>query len=304
MKPLAFIIITYNRPHDTLELLKNIAGLHKATELLQEVVLVNNASTVDYREVEEYIRSQTMLPIHYHFSSENLGVARGRNFAITKSTAPILIMLDDDAVLQNEDALTNLVKEYGTKNTEKPKAIVSFKVLYFDTLAMQQNAFPHKSFEEYKDKSFFETYYYAGGAHAIKREALEKVGAYPTDFFYGMEEYDLSYRLLDAGYSIVYSDAVVMLHKESPLGRKPKNEKLREMWRNKSKVAWRYLPKKYFYSTTAMWSLQYLKITGFNLSGWIKGWKEVFRIPETEKRTPLKKETIAYLKKREARLWY
>lgn len=304
MKPLGFIIITYNRPDDTLELLKNIAQLDGAAELLEEVVLVNNASTADYANVEAYTRTQTALPIAYHYSSENLGVARGRNFAITKSRAPILIMIDDDAVLQNRDALTNLVQEFQQQNAAFPKAIVSFKVLYYDTRQMQQNAFPHKRFDRYKDKRFFETYYYAGGAHAIRREALEKVGSYPTDFFYGMEEYDLSYRLLDAGYSIVYSDGVVMLHKESPLGRKPKQEKLREMWRNKSKVAWRYLPKKYFWSTAFFWSLQYLKVIGFDAFGYAKGWREVLAITRTEERKPIKPETLERLKQLEARLRY
>jgi GT2 family glycosyltransferase len=122
-------------------------------------------------------------------------------------------MLDDDAVLQNKDSLQNLITEFKENNTEKPKAIVSFKVLYYDNLQMQKNALPHKHFEEYKNRSFFETYYYAGGAHAIKREVIDKLGQYPADFFYGMEEYDLAYRILDAGYSIVYSDKIVMLHK-------------------------------------------------------------------------------------------
>ena len=304
MKPLAFILITYNRPDDTLELLKNIAQLEGVHELVEEIILINNASVADYSKVENYISSNRNLPVLYHYSSENLGVARGRNLAIQKSKSPILVMLDDDAVLQNKDALVNLVNEYQQQNTKKPKAIVSFKVLYYETLEMQVNAFPHKNFSKYKHRHFFETYYYAGGAHAIKREALEKVGSYPTDFFYGMEEYDLSYRLLDAGYSIVYSDKIVMLHKESPLGRKPKNEKLREMWVNKAKVAWRYLPKRYFYSTVFMWSLQYLKVTRFNLNGFIKGWKQVLSISKKGKKAPIRKETVEYLKKVEARLWY
>ena len=303
MKPFAFILITYNRPDDLLALLKNISQLDNISGLLEEIILVNNASTTDYSEVERFITANPHLPIVYHYSSENLGVARGRNFAIQKSTAPILIMLDDDAELQNSDALVRLAEEFD-KPSPKPLAIVSFKVLYYDTREMQQNAFPHKRFNEYKDKSYFETYYYAGGAHAITKEALGKVGSYPTDFFYGMEEYDLSYRLLNAGYSIVYSDSVVMLHKESPLGRKPKNEKLRMMWLNKSKVAWRYLPKKYFYSTAMMWSFQYLKITKFNVPGFLKGWKQISGIPKSEKRTPLKPVTINYLKKLHARLWY
>jgi GT2 family glycosyltransferase len=304
LKPLGFIIITYNRPDDTLELLQNIAGMQKAAHLLQEVILVNNASTADYTAVEEYITANRQLPFNYFYSDENLGVARGRNYAISKSSAPILIMLDDDAVLQNSDAFTRLLEEFENKNTARPKAIVSFKVLYYDTLQMQKNALPHKKFKKYKDKAFFETYYYAGGAHAIRREALETVGSYPTDFFYGMEEYDLSYRLLDAGYSIVYSDAVVMLHKESPLGRKPKAEKVREMWVNKAKVAWRYLPEKYFYSTAFMWALEYLRQTRFDVKGFIKGWKEIFSISKKEKRRPISANTIQHLKRVEARLWY
>ena len=82
-----------------------------------------------------------------------------------------------------------------------------------------------KSLKNTKTDHFFETYYYAGGAHAIKREVIEKLGKYPGDFFYGMEEYDLAYRILDAGYSIVYSDKIVMLHKESPLGQKAQKRK-------------------------------------------------------------------------------
>lgn len=304
MKPLSFIIITYNRSADMLELLKNISQLDKAPELLQEVIVVNNASTVDYREVKEYINNTQQLPFRYYDAPENLGVARGRNYAIQKATGPILIMLDDDAVLQNRDCLVNLVKEFEAPATERPLAIVSFKILYYDTLQMQVNGLPHKRYNEYKDKSFFHTYYYAGGAHAIRKDVIGKLGSYPDDFFYGMEEYDLSYRILDAGYSIVYSDKIVMLHKESPLGRKPKKEKLREMWVNKSKVAYRYLPKRYYYSTSFMWSLQYLKVTGFDLKGFFKGWREALRIPKTQQRTPISQETLAYLRKVQARLWY
>lgn len=287
-----------------LELLQNISGLDHADTLLEEVIVVNNASTEDYTAVKQFVNDNRQLPFRYFDAPENLGVAKGRNYALKKGAAPIVIMLDDDAVLQNKDCLVNLVSEFETKNTERAKAIVSFKVLYYDTLAMQVNALPHKRFAEFRDISFFETYFYAGGAHAVKREVIEQLGSYPDDFFYGMEEYDLSYRIINAGYSIVYSDKIVMLHKESPLGRKPKNEKLRMMWVNKTKVAYRYLPKRYFYSTALMWSLQYLKITSFNLPGFFKGWREIFSIAGKEKRTPINTAAIEYLRKVKARLWY
>lgn len=305
MKPIGFIIITYNRCADALELLQNIAQLQDAHELVEEVIIVNNASTDDYTPVKQYVADQKdIFPFKYYDAPDNLGVAKGRNYALQKSVAPYLIMIDDDAVLQNRDCLINLLQEFSTANTQREKAIVSFKVLYYDTLTMQQNALPHKQFAEHKDLPFFETYYYAGGAHAIKREVFDRVGNYPEDFFYGMEEYDLSYRIIDAGYSIVYSDKIVMLHKESPLGRKPKNEKLRMMWVNKCKVAWKYLPVKYFYSTAFMWGLFYLKNTGFDIKGYLNGWKEVLKLKRQLTKGKLLPDTMVYLKKVKARLYY
>lgn len=309
MKPLSFIIITYNRPDDALELLQNIAGLDEAAGLLEEIILVNNYSTVSYSRVEEYVKVNPSLPFKYMQAPENLGVTKGRNFALGFATAPILILLDDDAILQNKDALKQTLLAFEHKpadhlSFERKTAIVSFKVLYYDTLEMQQNGLPHKKYNMYKDKHSFYTYYYAGGAHAVKKEVLEKIGQYAEEFFYGMEEYDLAYRILDKGYAIQYNDSIVMLHKESPLGRKPTHEKLKMMWVNKSKVAWRYLPKIYFYSTALLWSFQYLRITGFNLKHYFHGWKAIAAIPKTEKRKKITADTLVYLRKVDARLYY
>lgn len=308
MKPLSFIIITYNRPDDALELLQNIAGLDEAAGLLQEIILVNNRSTTSYEKVKEYIQSQPSLPFKYIEAPENLGVAKGRNFASRFATAPILILLDDDAVLQNKDALRQVLAAFDHKpagySTEKETAIVSFKVLYYDTLEMQQNGLPHKKYNKYKDKHSFYTYYYAGGAHAIKKAVLEQVGNYPEDFFYGMEEYDLAYRIIDNGYAIQYNDSIVMLHKESPLGRKPTSEKMKMMWVNKSKVARRYLPMRYFYSTALLWSFQYLKETRFKLKQYFSTWRIVLGIPRKEAHKRISKKAMQYLREVEARLYY
>ena len=305
MKPLSFVIITYNRPDDTLELLQNISTLAVANELLQDVIVVNNASTSDYTAVRSYVHSNTGLPFQFIEAPSNLGVTKGRNYALQFAKGEIIIFLDDDAVLQNTDALQKTVQSFSTPGIDgRPVAIVSFRILYYDTLQMQVNGLPHKKYKQYKDKDSFFTYYFAGGAHAIRRKVLEEVGDLPEEFFYGMEEYDLSYRILEKGYCIKYDASIVMLHKESPLGRKPKSDKLRMMWVNKAKVAYRYLPFLYFCTTSFMWSLQFLKETGFNLRGFFKGLKEVMQIPSSEKRSPLSAATVRYLEKVRARLWY
>ncbi|MCC6634773.1 MAG: glycosyltransferase family 2 protein [Chitinophagaceae bacterium] len=305
MKPISFIIISYNRVDDTLALLQNISKLSKAADLLEEVIVVNNASTVDYSKVKEFADNSKTISFKYYDAPSNLGVTKGRNYALQFAQGEILIFLDDDALLQNEDALENVLKAFEGKGLDNREiAIVSFKVLYYENLEMQVNALPHKNFREYKNKPTFYTYYFAGGAHAIKRKILNQTGNLPDAFFYGMEEYDLSYRIIQFGYCIKYDASIIMLHKESPLGRKPKKEKLQMMWVNKSIVAYRYLPIGYFYTTAIMWSLQYLRETNFNIKGFFIGWKNVLKIFKQEKRTPLNHQALTYLNKTQARLWY
>ena len=300
---ISIVIITYNRPGDMMELARNIALLEDL-HLLSDIVIINNQSTESYKEVEQFIQLNSQLPFRYEIAPENLGVSRGRNFAINKSSGDILVFLDDDALFQNRDALAKVVQIFSENKDSREVGAASFKVFYQSTMELQQTAFPHKQFEQRKHLHHFETAYFVGCAHAIKKVVFEKTGFYPENFFYGMEEYDLSYRILDSGYGIVYDDRIVILHKESPTGRLPNKEKLRGMWVNKSKVAYKYLPKKYFYSTAFLWSYEYLRKTGFNFNGWWKGWRQVFSIGETEVRKPLEEETIRYLEKVQARLKY
>jgi hypothetical protein len=76
------------------------------------------------------------------------------------------------------------------------------------------------------------------------------------------------------------------------------------MWVNKSKVAWKYLPLRFFYTTAFLWSLEYLKKSGWRFAGFFKGWGEVFRIPRSEKRRPVGPAARAYLQRVKARLHF
>jgi GT2 family glycosyltransferase len=301
MNKIAIIIITYNRPADMLALAMNIEKLSSKKELLEEVIIVNNNSTKSYDAVESFIRENPSTPFKYIESIENLGVSRGRNFAIEQSKAPNLVLIDDDAEFQDTDAL----KRINEAVIENPHAgILAMKILYFQNSQFQLNAFPHKSFEKRKHLQSFETYYFAGCGNIIVKEAFDIAGPFPTDFFYGMEEYDLSYRILDAGYTIKYIANIVLLHKESPEGRQTKSDKLRGMWVNKTKVAWRYLPMPCYFTTAIMWSMFFLLNSKFDLIGFINGWLAIVTIPFKEKRNKVSKLSQEYLNKVEARILY
>jgi GT2 family glycosyltransferase len=301
MNKIAIIIITYNRPADMLALAMNIEKLSSKKELLEEVIIVNNNSTESYDAVKSFIQENPSTPFKLIESKENLGVSRGRNFAIEQSKAPILVLIDDDAEFQDTDAL----KRINEAVIENPHAgILAMKILYFQNSQFQLNAFPHKSFEKRKHLQSFETYYFAGCGNIIVKEAFDIAGPFPTDFFYGMEEYDLSYRILDAGYTIKYIANIVLLHKESPEGRQTKSDKLRGMWVNKTKVAWRYLPMPCYFTTAIMWSMFFLLNSKFDLIGFINGWVAIVRIPFKEKRNKVSKLSEEYLNKVEARILF
>ena len=301
MNKIAIIIITYNRPADMLALAMNIEKLSSKKELLEEIIIVNNNSTESYDIVKSFIQENPSTPFKLIESKENLGVSRGRNFAIKQSKAPILVLIDDDAEFQDTDAL----KRINEAVIENPHAgILAMKILYFQNSQFQLNAFPHKSFEKRKHLQSFDTYYFAGCGNIIVKEAFDIAGPFPTDFFYGMEEYDLSYRILDAGYTIKYIADIVLLHKESPEGRQTKSDKLRGMWVNKTKVAWRYLPMPCYFTTAIMWSMFFLLNSKFDLIGFINGWLAIVTIPFKEKRNKVSKLSQEYLNKVEARILY
>jgi GT2 family glycosyltransferase len=305
MAELSILIITYNRPEDTFALLENLREQQHILHHVKEILLLNNASTASYTIIEQFISDHTELPIQYIVHDKNLGVAGGRNFLIKKAKGDSLLVLDDDVVFEKNNAIEAISALFSQQRfIENNTAVITLNIFYYDTNERQPSAFPHKDIENYKNKPWFLTYYFTGAAHLMKRELFNKTGFYPEDFFYGMEEYDLSYRVLDSGYTLAYDDSVKVLHKESPTGRVSNATKLGMMWLNKSKVAWRYLPEKYFYSTAFMWSLEYLKKTGFNIKGMFTILGKILRIPKTEKRFPISEKSLQYLKSNKARLWY
>ncbi len=302
---LSILIITYNRPEDTLSLLENLNSQNDLLRHAGEILLLNNDSTVSYEPIKRFKENNPAFPLQYFENNENLGVARGRNFLIQKARFPYLLVLDDDVLFAESDALEQVAAlfqkpQYASNNT----AVITLNIFYFSTRQRQKEALPHKNYEAYKDKDWFLTYYFTGAAHLMRKELFVKTGYYPEDFFYGMEEYDLSYRIINAGYSLAFDADVKVLHKESPTGRLPNKVKLAMMWFNKSKVARTYLPKKYFYSTAILWSLFYLKKTRFDLKGFFQNWQKIMRIPASVTPQKIGENALDYLRKVKARLWY
>lgn len=302
---ISILILTHNRAADLLALLQSLSCQQGLPTVLCEILILNNASTESYNEVEAFINAHPELKVDYIISPENTGVARGRNRLMQKAKGDLLLTIDDDMEFPQPDALMRMAQVFDKSFfQDNNTAVVTVRVIYHSTKQVQETVFPHKKFDKYSGLPQFLTLYFAGGANLMKRSILKHTGLFPENFFYGMEEYDLCYRILDAGYSIGYEDSITIEHKESPQGRQANYKKLQMQWLNKSIVAWRYLPLHYFLSTAFMWSFQYLMKAPMHIATYFATWYKIIGIPFREKRKVIKQQTLAYLKKVEARLWY
>lgn len=138
-------IITYNRPDETLALLRCLMHLNKRYELLNEVILINNNSDKDYTAVTKFIQTED-LPILYVENQVNNGVAKSRNQAANLSKGEYLIFIDDDAEIDDFDFLVSINGFWQQSWVKEEKVgILNLCILYYSTGKSRETLFLIKS---------------------------------------------------------------------------------------------------------------------------------------------------------------
>lgn len=284
----SFIIITYNRPLQCIETLDNILSTTDYNKEDSEIIVIDNNEN-ESNELIAYQKIHANDNIIYFKSGKNLGVAGGRNLGIKKSKGKILIFIDDDAEFRISKFRETVFDIF---SHEKNIGVIAFKSFDYYKNVLVKKEFPHKDKRKSELEHFY-TYYYIGVAHIILKEVIDKVGYYPEDFFYGMEEYDLSYRILDNDYDILYDSRFQVLHKNSKLGRKSSSFIIRKYSENKIKVALRNLPLKYVITHWFLWSSKYLLSSKMNIFGFFILQFSLIKYLKKNNRKLVSKKTIS-----------
>lgn len=294
---LSVIIITYQRPH----LINNCLASTYAQQGLPpyEVIVVDNGGESEIiPPISEHIAMRIERPGH------NLGVAGGRNHGMALAQGEYLVCIDDDATWHTPHDIARLLQTLDNTST---CGAVAVKSLYPHTERIILSDLPHPDKEYLAAQTQpVEVPYFYGVAHALRAEAIRMVGNYPARYFYAMEEIDLSYRLLDAGYRIIYDPSVTVYHHKSEQGRPVDGA---AFWQrsalNKCRVAWRLLPQPYPITTCLAWSLRTLINTSNPLVG-LRVWRDLWseRRQLRAERQPLQPETIRHLRKIGGRILY
>ena len=193
----SIIILTWNRRQ---YVLKAIDSVVKQSYRPLEIILVDSASTDGtVQAVRESYPEVRIIRLH-----RNLGIVEGRNIALANCRGDIIFSLDNDAWIWP----STLSLCVGRLLKEKELGIIACRIIEPGT---------EQDVEDGHTCFFFE------GGFAIKKEVLDKVGYFPSDFFMQAEESDMALRVIDEGYYILLYSQAVVYHERASLSR---NEKL------------------------------------------------------------------------------
>jgi GT2 family glycosyltransferase len=242
----SFVMATFNRK----EVLKQALWLVLQQDYEpKEIIVIDNNSEDGTAEMMQLEFSGQN--IQYIRLSENKGAAGGKNEGISRANGKFIIVTDDDALFESNDATARIVKRF---DDEPDVGLLSLKSIDFQTREVQGKEFPHVDKSLDPDQEF-ETSYFVGTGHAVRRDVVDKVGLYCDDFFpYAFEELDWSFRIINAGFKIVYFPDAVVLHKKAPQGRISEKSMWTRMLENRIRTSIRNLPWRYVISSSFIWA--------------------------------------------------
>lgn len=223
---LSIITVNYNGLKDTCALIDTIPF----DEYSLEVIVVDNAS----KEDEASVIAERYPQVKVIRSEKNLGFAGGNNLGIKAAQGKYLFFINNDTVLfrgekqevRDKKILQPLIDRLESSDTigmvcpkirftwdDSPIQFAGYTPLTTITMRNRSIGFGEK--DKGQHDTPHSTPYAHGAAMMVKREAIERAGMMPEDYFLYYEELDWSMMIRRAGYDIWYEPAVTIYHKES-----------------------------------------------------------------------------------------
>ena len=229
----SFVISTYNRRDVLLSTLDALRHCGLRPEAF-EVLVVDNASTDGTAGA---VRQQFPRVRLFPLTSNNGSCAK--NVALPHARGRFVMFLDDDS-FPVFGSLARMIQHF---DADPQLGAAAFDVHLPDG-SRECSAYPNV---------------FIGCGTGFRRRALAEVGGLPTDFFMQAEEYDLSLRLLDAGWRVRPFDDLHVIHLKSPAARRS-GRTMRLDVRNNLIVASRYFPGGWAGPMARDWLTRYYRI--------------------------------------------
>jgi len=261
---LSCVILTMgNRPAELGRAVASTAALGQAAAGEVDVVVVGNGA---YLPPLPAGVTAIRLP-------HNVGVAAGRNAGVDACSGDVVLFLDDDGWYPDPGLGEHVTGRFAA---DPGLAVLSLRVVDPDGGPGVRWHVPRLRAGDPGRSSAVTTF--AGGACAIRRSAYQEAGGLPALFFYGHEETDLAWRLLELGYRLEYDAAARMCHPAVPNARHASWYRLDG--RNRVLLARRNLP----WPLAGVYLLDWLVLTVARersagaLRAWLSGFAEGWRL--------------------------
>jgi GT2 family glycosyltransferase len=217
-KPLVSIIIVYyNTPVDTLELL---ASIKKLTYPTVEIIIVDNSNDLSFHQkIKQDFPSVILVK-----SKSNVGFAGGNNLGIKKATGEYLLFLNSDTLVfpNTLEPMVEFLNSHPEVGMASPKVLFpdGVTIQYAGARAISQITGRGKRIGLMeKDHGQFDccktTDLGHGAALIVPKKIVQEVGYWPTEYFLYYEEHDWCEQVKNAGYSIYYLGNSSIIHKEA-----------------------------------------------------------------------------------------
>lgn len=284
---ISVLIVTWNRKDDILETIRSIYE-QKYSDF--EIIVVDNGSTDGTVHAIRQIYPKVRIVEH----DQNIGVSRGRNSGIVVAKGDVILCLDSDAH-PAADTLSTIVSKF---QSEPEIGVINSKIIDPGTKKIGTAGWVYsEKVKNYQDSEFL-SYSFSEGGAAIRREVFEKAGLFWERLFFGGEGTELSLRVLDAGYKILYYPASLVYHRASHQSRIAGSERDYLFYRNSLYIYLARFPWWMFviFASLKTGAVLFRGIRHGYLRQILRGLSELFfEIPSLLKeRKPIRKETALY----------
>ncbi len=221
---ISFILATHNRADVLLHTLERLAACGLA-QPEYEILVVDNGSTDGTAELVR----RRMPGVRLIALERNRGSC-AKGLAVPHARGEFVVFLDDDSY-PLDGSIRHMVRHF----EEDPSLGAAGFVVRLPDGSRECSALPNV---------------FVGCGVGFRRAVLNAVGGLDVSYFMQAEEYDLSFRLIQAGYHVRTFDNLLVMHLKSPAARSGKQRVLYDT-RNNLTLAATYLP--------APWHREYLR---------------------------------------------
>lgn len=178
---------------------------------------------------------------------DNIGIPAGRNVGADLADARLVMFLDDDAELLGDTTLARVVERF---DADASLGAMALRLVDEDGRTQRRHV-PRLGSRSAARSG--EVTHFIGACCVVRAEAFEAADGFDGRFVYAMEESDLAWRLMDAGWRIWYSADLTAFHPRTAPSRHRGYARLTA--RNRVWMAWRSLPAPLTVGYVATWSV-------------------------------------------------